>query len=374
VCVGACLAAASISSATPKTAGTILFDGTWEGANPVSVWREIHVSYGGGTYSFVKDPSRRGTVARVTLPSGGQAAIEAIHHSPLNLGSTTVYGLAFKFPRDWHVPAEDWGCVIAQLGYPLLKYTNIGLGLGPNYVGLEMHTGLINWHGETPSDGAPATFDFYRRYTDPGTYVIPPGRFATGVWHLLLIQITWATDNSGALRAWHQVQGESGWTETVDFRHIPTMQWGYGITGAYMSADGKDAQGVPREVSDKVGAYRYDGAEGLTLYNDGMLIGTTPEAVARRLRGMPFVPALRRVFLTPVLGHNYSAKLKAKGGVRPLTWSITRGSLPPGLRLSHRTGTVLGRADRAGTWRIVVTAQDARGALTSGAVNVRVAR
>ena len=372
-CAGVCLAVASLSSATPR-AGEIVFDGTWEGVPPASAWREIHVSYGGGTYDFGKDPERKGTVARVTLPSAGVAAIEAIHHSPLNLGSTTVYGLAFKFPRDWQVPSDDWGCLIAQLGYPLLKYTNIGLGVGADYVGLEMHTGFINWHGRKPSADAPATFDLYRRYRDPSNYVIPRSRFRRDVWHLLVIEVTWAMDRSGSLRAWHQIEGETGWTETIDFEHIPTMQWGYGITGAYMSVTGNDAQGEPREVSDKVGAYRYEGSTPVTMYNDGLLIGTTPEAVALRLQGTPFTPKVRRTaFRTIISGRPYRATLVAGGGVQPFRWSIARGSLPPGLRLSARSGAVSGRTTaRAGTWRIVFIAQDARGARASRTVTLRV--
>jgi hypothetical protein len=367
--------AASLSSATPRV-GDIVFDGTWEGASPASPWREIHVSYGGGAYDFVKDPQRKGTIARVTLPSSGSAAIEAIHHSPLNLGSTTVYGLAFKFPRDWQVPSDDWGCLIAQLGYPLLKYTNIGLGVGADYVGLEMHTGFINWHGRKPSADAPATFDLYRRYTDPSNYVIPRSRFKTGVWHLLVIEVKWAMDRSGSLRVWHQVQGETAWTQTVDFEHIPTMQWGYGITGAYMSIDGKDAQGEPREVSDKVGAYRYEGSTPVTVYNDGLLIGTTPEAVVLRLDGGPFAPVVRRTPLRPIVsGRSYRASLVVAGGVQPLRWSIARGALPSGLRLSARSGVVSGSTTaRAGRWPIVFTAQDARGARASRAVILRVVR
>jgi Polysaccharide lyase/Putative Ig domain len=375
VFAAAWLVAASLPFAKSSD-GEIVFDGTWEGADPASAWREIHVSYGGGTYEFVKDSQRRGTVARVTLPSGGDAAIEAIHHSPLNLGRTTVYGLAFKFPRDWRVPSEGWGCLIAQLGYPLLKYTNIGLGVGRDYVGLEMHTGRIDWHGRTPSAQAPATFDLYRRYTDPKNYIIPRSRFKTGVWHLLVIQIKWATDSSGSLRAWHQMQGEVNWTETIDFEHIPTMQWGYGITGAYMSSVGKDAQGEPREVSDKVGAYRYDGSTPFKVFNDGLLIGTQTDAVAARLRGTSFTPVVRRSPVgTIVSGHPYRASLVASGGVRPLTWSITRGSLPPGLRFSARNGTVSGRTSaRPGRWRVVFSVRDARGVRAVRAVTLRVVR
>jgi hypothetical protein len=371
-CAGVCLLAASFSSAASR-AGEIVFDGTWETANPASPWREIHTSYGGGAYNFVKDPPRKGTVAVVTLPPNGDAAIEAIHHSPFIVGSTTVYGLAFKFPRDWQVPSDDWGCLIAQFGYPLLKYTNIALGVGANYVGLEMHTGSIDWHGRKPSAEAPATFDLYRRYTSPGNYVIPPSRFKTGVWHLLVIEIKWATDRTGSLRAWHQIEGETSWTETVDFEQIPTMQWGNGISGGYMGRDGKDENGEPKVVSDKVGAYRYEGDQPFVVYNDGLLIGTDAGTIAQRIQGTSFQPVVRRLRPSPiVVGRLYSTPLTARGGVLPLRWSVTRGALPPGIRLAPNKGIVAGRAKQAGKWRVVLTAQDALGGRSSRAVTLRV--
>lgn len=373
MCAGASLVAASFALGG-TSAGQISFDGTWEGSSPTSAWTGIKVSYGGGSYSFLKDPARRGTVARVTLPAEGQAAIEAIHHRPLRLGETTVYGLAFEFPNDWNVPTEDWGCLIAQLGYPSLKYTNIGLGVGHNYLGLEMHTGFINWHGKTPSADNDATFDLYRPYRDPAGFVIPPKRFATGVWHLLVIEIKWATDRSGSLRAWHQVQGDRTWTKTVDFRGIPTMQWGVGIGGTYMGSDGKEQDGTQKHVSDKVGAYRYDGSNPFTYFNDGMVIGLDADTVAARLQGAPFRPVVLRPLPTPVvLGRQYRARFDANGGVLPLQWSVTRGTLPPGLSLK-RDGVVTGRAKAVGTWPVTVSVQDALGARSSRAVTLRVVR
>jgi len=355
--------------------GDILFDGTWETPNPETGWAGLHASFGGGAYAFVKDPPRRGTVARVMLPEGGDAAIEAIYHRRVDLGQTTVYGLAFKFPSGWRAPSDDWGCLIAQFGYPLLKYTNIGLGVGANYVGLEMHTGFIDWNGRTPSASAPADFDLYRSYRQPGGYVIPPSRFKTGLWNLILLEIRWATDRTGSIRAWHQVEGESGWTKTVDMQNIPTMQWGTGITGAYMGADGRDRAGEEKEVSDKVGAYRYDGDAPFVVYNDGILLGTDAGAVAQRLQGVPFQPVVQRLRPSPiVVGRRSSAPLTARGGVLPLRWSVSRGSLPPGLRLAAGKGLVIGRAKQAGKWPLVLTAQDALGARSSRAVTLRVVR
>jgi Putative Ig domain len=237
-----------------------------------------------------------------------------------------------------------------------------------------MHTGHIDWHGKTPSADTHATFDFYLSSRDPSGFVIPPSRFATGVWHLVLLEVTWSMTNTGSLRAWHQVQAEKTWTKTVEFRNIPTMQWGIGITGAIMSIDGIDGGGKPRKVSDKVGAYRYEGPNAVTYLNDGLLIGTTPNVVAPRLQGTPFSPVvLRSRPSAAVLGRPYRARLLETGGVAPLRWSVA-GAFPPGLRLTGADGVIAGSATKAGSWPVTVTVRDALGAQSSRPVTLRVRR
>ena len=51
-----------------------------------------------------------------------------------------------------------------------------------------------------------------------------------------------------------------------------------------------------------------------------------------------------------VIGQAYSTTLQANGGVTPLTWSISSGSLPAGLTLNATTGVISGTpAGPAGT-------------------------
>jgi hypothetical protein len=61
------------------------------------------------------------------------------------------------------------------------------------------------------------------------------------------------------------------------------------------------------------------------------------------------------------VGGAYRFKLGTKGGVRPVRWSITRGALPAGLRLSAGKGTIAGIARAAVSARVTLKAKDAAG-------------
>jgi len=58
----------------------------------------------------------------------------------------------------------------------------------------------------------------------------------------------------------------------------------------------------------------------------------------------------------------YKAKLATAGGVQPTKWSIVRGKLAPGLKLSPTTGTISGTPRQSGGFRVTLGARDALGA------------
>jgi parallel beta-helix repeat protein len=56
----------------------------------------------------------------------------------------------------------------------------------------------------------------------------------------------------------------------------------------------------------------------------------------------------------------YEQLLQATGGSGTYTWSISSGTLPPGLFLDPATGIIHGRARLKGTWNFTITAQDSQ--------------
>ncbi|HZU79251.1 MAG TPA: putative Ig domain-containing protein, partial [Acidimicrobiales bacterium] len=55
---------------------------------------------------------------------------------------------------------------------------------------------------------------------------------------------------------------------------------------------------------------------------------------------------------------SYSTTLGALGGVTPFTWSVSSGSLPPGLTLTASNGTISGTPTTAGTYSATFTVTD----------------
>jgi hypothetical protein len=61
------------------------------------------------------------------------------------------------------------------------------------------------------------------------------------------------------------------------------------------------------------------------------------------------------------VGSAYRTRVATGGGTRPVTWSVSRGSLPPGVRLGRLTGALTGTPSQAGTFRFSLTARDPLG-------------
>jgi ligand-binding sensor domain-containing protein len=74
-----------------------------------------------------------------------------------------------------------------------------------------------------------------------------------------------------------------------------------------------------------------------------------------------------------ILGEPYRQALKVASGTAPFTWSLARGSLPPGLGLEATTGIITGIPVTTGSYRFTVRVADSfsRFALRELAIQVR---
>ena len=72
--------------------------------------------------------------------------------------------------------------------------------------------------------------------------------------------------------------------------------------------------------------------------------------------------------------HAYHARLKAQGGIAPDRWTITGGSLPRGLWLNARTGTLTGTPEHARTSHLMLEVTDKLGAIAKKGFAVQILR
>jgi len=130
---------------------------------------------------------------------------------------------------------------------------------------------------------------------------------------------------------------------------------------AWLTFDGKDAlTGTPTAAGTVTVIITMTDANGLT------------KTLAEKLVVAGKVGVATRRLKAATAGTLYRLKLRVTGGARPFHWSITSGKLPRGIRLNKRTGTLLGTASTAGTYKFEVSLRDGLGAETSHAYKLTV--
>jgi len=130
---------------------------------------------------------------------------------------------------------------------------------------------------------------------------------------------------------------------------------------------------------------------GLTLTSAGVLAGTPTTAgsypfsvnvidknngIATTSITLVVGSGLTLTFPAPPAGQvgvPYTDTLTAAGGTTPYTWSVSAGSLPPGIILTASTGVLAGTPTTAGTFSFTVKVTDASGKTATQATSITIA-
>jgi hypothetical protein len=72
------------------------------------------------------------------------------------------------------------------------------------------------------------------------------------------------------------------------------------------------------------------------------------------------------------LHENYQATVFVTGGVRPYTWTLVDGTLPPGLALNSLSGAIAGKPTEAGSFSFQAQIHDAHADTVSGGLSINV--
>ena len=75
---------------------------------------------------------------------------------------------------------------------------------------------------------------------------------------------------------------------------------------------------------------------------------------------------------TTTQGKPFRATLRSTGGVGPLTWKVTSGKFPVGIRLDRKTGVLSGTARTAGVFRLTFTVTDSLGGTSKASYTLTV--
>ena len=282
------------SVAVTEAEGPFFFRGDWEASEPIlGQWSGAQCENTGtvkddatwnrGNIYVVTDVVAKGKQAmRVDLPEDGERiqACEALHGRKLGTGHGTPpleewYALSIRFPANYTTRGN--GLSLAQFNFQGIWGAPLSLGGqsptdntgGPNQVWLMGHGGECRPGGTPYPPGPGCPWSSGIGGTVPPMRIIPPDRFATQVWHDLLVHVVWTTNPAeGLIEGFHRQRG-GAWAQTVPpFTGKPTVQWRPGTSVS--PTDG---------TNDKIGAYRGPHTTPLSIWHDNFCRAATRESV-----------------------------------------------------------------------------------------------
>jgi Polysaccharide lyase len=253
----------------------------WNGAQCENTGVETakdNESWNRGVFNVVSDVVAKGQRAgRFDLEGDAQRlqSCEALHERTLGTGQgfpplEQWYALSIRLPANY--TTRGWGLTLAQFNYEKIWGAPLAIqGNGPAETGEPNQLRLVGQAGECVPVTEPNPHCAWSSGlgSEIGPWrIIPPERFATEVWHDLLVHVVWSTKASeGLIEAFHRQRGGE-WAQTVPpFTGKPTVQWepGQRVAPTYPTVD-------------KVGAYRGPNSTALSIWHDNFCVATTRAA------------------------------------------------------------------------------------------------
>jgi alpha-tubulin suppressor-like RCC1 family protein len=153
---------------------------------------------------------------------------------------------------------------------------------------------------------------------------------ASAVTGIAYNQVLSASGGSGSYVSWQVVSGE-----------LPS--------GLALSAGAGVISGTPSATGTFTFTIEVKDSDGLSSTKQFSIVVSTLRIATTQLG-------------TGLVGFSYSQTLTATGGAAPYTWSISEGSLAPGLTLDGTAGTISGKPTASGTYSVSIQAADQNGA------------
>jgi large repetitive protein len=120
-------------------------------------------------------------------------------------------------------------------------------------------------------------------------------------------------------------------------------------TGVTLDAAKGAISGTPQKAGTFAFALTATDSEG-RVANASAALAVAPKLAVKTIR-------LKSAKVTQA----YQVKLATAGGVQPVSWTVVRGKLPRGIKLSQKTGTIAGTPSRVGSFPVTFEARDALG-------------
>jgi hypothetical protein len=182
------------------------------------------------------------------FPAGDASALVS-KGRPNNLGKWDWFANAYKVPTGWTQPNF---ATLTEFEYATLTSPPLAIDIstinGAPTLAMYRNAGKVTnngsgWYGGAVQEQAAAIV------------AIPFGK-----WVDVVVGVKWANDNTGEIRIYYRIEGQSSFTLAITRSNTPTWQYGTTSYGT-VNPDGTDASGKQVNVLDQSGLY--------TGYSDG---------------------------------------------------------------------------------------------------------